>query len=94
MSCLKYGFPIAQYPIFTSVASTHAMKLHLKLDINRAKTGNYNSIETIPQKVQMYGQASEPTTCRGCCLQTRLIKNAGVTLIKGMQPVRVPYSKA
>ena len=41
MLCLPYGFSIDQYPILTIVSNTHALKLHLQLDINRAKTGNY-----------------------------------------------------
>ena len=39
---LPYVFTIDQYPICTSVANTHALKLHLHLDINIAKTDNYN----------------------------------------------------
>ena len=91
---LTDGIPIAWYPLYTSVSNTNALKLHLNITINRAKTGNYTFIEPRAQKVQSQGQVSAPTPCRGRCTQTILRQSKGVTLIDGMQPVRVPYNNA
>ena len=41
MSRLPYGSHISQYSRCTSVANKNALKLHLHMDINRVKTGNY-----------------------------------------------------
>ena len=40
---LSYGFPIAQYPLYTIFSNTYALKIRLHLDINRANTGNYGT---------------------------------------------------
>ena len=58
MSRLPDVFPIAQYPLFTSVSNTHALKIHLKMAINRAKTDNYNFKEPRSQIVQRQGQVA------------------------------------
>ena len=42
--------------------------------------------------MQRQGQASSPTTCIGHCPQTILRQSAGVTVIAGLQHVRVPYN--
>ena len=60
--------------------------------INRDKTGDYNFTELISQRVQRKGQVTEPTTCRGCHPYTRSRQSADITLISGIQPVRVPYN--
>ena len=44
-------FTITQYPIFTSVANAHALKLHIHPDKNRDKT-NCTFTEKISQIVQ------------------------------------------
>ena len=41
MSRLPDVFPIAWYPLCTSVANTYALKLYLQLAINISKIGNY-----------------------------------------------------
>ena len=38
---LPYVFTIAHYPLRNSVNNKNVLKLHLQIDINRAKTGNY-----------------------------------------------------
>ena len=51
-SHLLDGFTIAKYPIFTSVANTHAPKIHIQLDTTRATTSNYTFTEPISQILQ------------------------------------------
>ena len=94
ITLLPGGFPIAWYPLCTSVANTYSLQLHLYISINRSKTGNYNFIEPKSQIVQRQGQLSAPTPCRGFFPQTIPRQISGVTLISGMQPVRVPYINA
>ena len=96
MSHPTYGFTITQYQLFTSVANTHALTLHLQLVINPSNTGNYTFTEPRAQIVQILRryqsqvQAAAATPCRGRCPQTIPRKSSGVPLITGMNPVRVP----
>ena len=94
MSCLPYGFPIAQYPLCTCVDNMHDVKLHLQLAINRYKTGSYTFTEPRVKIVQIQGQAAAPTSRIGCRPQTRSRKSADVLLIAGMQHVSVTYNNA
>ena len=71
MSLLPDGFTISQYPLCTSVANIHALKLHLNLDKNIANTVNYTFTEPRAQIVQIQGKAAAPTTHIGCRPQTR-----------------------
>ena len=71
MSRLPDGFPIAQYPLCTSVDNTHALKLRLQMDINRAKTSNYTVTEPRAQRVQRQRQAAAATPHIGRRPQTR-----------------------
>ena len=100
MSHPTYGFTITQYQLFTSVANTHALTLHLQLVINPSNTGNYTFTEPRAQIVQILRryqsqvQAAAATPCRGRCPQTIPRKSSGVPLITGIPPVRGPYNNA
>ena len=92
MPRLPYGFIITKYPLSTSVSNTRALKLHLKMDINNAKTSNYTFTVTRAQIVQSQVQAAASTHCRSRFPQKISRQSAGVPIIKSMQPVRVPYN--
>ena len=86
------GFPIYQYPLCTIVSNTHALKIHINLSINRAKTDKYTFTEPRAQIVLRQGKSAAPTPHRGRLPHTISIQSACITLILGVQPVRVTYN--
>ena len=84
MSRLPDLFPIAQCPLCSSIANTHAQKLHLHLDIDRANTDKYNFTYTRAQGVQRQVQSASPIPHRSLRTQTTLRQSLGVPLIAGM----------
>ena len=94
MTSLRDVFPIAWYPLRTSVSDTYALKLHLQLAINKAKTDKYTFIKPRAQIVQRNGQIAVPTSCRYSFAYTISIQSSDVNLIVGMQYVRVPFNDA